>query len=432
MRSLTSSSSATLLAFLAVLPSASGAAAPLQEMSASDLKSMGKAMQEYFEELDSPKKLAKAREDLVKGLEKAGKKLVGKSGDTMSAALSLHEDLGKILAASYGYKNMRGGKVETNTIETRAGEIEYALWLPSGYKPSSGPYPLVLLVPDTKQSLVNPGSQFLSEYWTESDLRDNAILAAVTMPEDTAVWGEQFVEDGNGERTEGGISYLMRVFGDVTNQVAFDPDRVYLAGRGAGVPVVMKLGSLFPQLFAGVIGRAGDVGEVTWQNFQNLPTLLLGAGGQATAFEEAAKGGGYDNVTLKPAADAPEVWGWMQEHPRVSNPAKVHLVPGSPIPNRAYWLQVPPMDVQEGTYIKGEVDRATNTITIEGAGVRRVILYFNDVLVDLDQPVKIVLNGQEQSTVIPRSLDTFLNLSVQAANDAGRLYVAVRDFDLPE
>ena len=54
------------------------------------------------------------------------------------------------------------------------------------------------------------------------------------------------------------------------------------------------------------------------------------------------------------------------------------------------------MDVEEGTYVKGEIDRATNTVRIEGNGVRDVVLYLNDVLVDMGQPLKVVLNGEEQ------------------------------------
>ena len=80
--------------------------------------------------------------------------------------------------------------------------------------------------------------------------------------------------------------------------------------------------------------------------------------------------------------------------------------------------------------ITAEADRASNTITITGEGVESVMIYFNDELVDLDKPVKIVLNGREREDVIPRSLDDLLALIVRGTSDSGKIYVARRSYDL--
>ena len=70
----------------------------------------------------------------------------------------------------------------------------------------------------------------------------------------------------------------------------------------------------------------------------------------------------------------------MQEHPRAANPARVTLVPGSPIPNKAYWVEIPPIDAEGGASITAEADRESNTVTVTANGVDTVTLYFNDKL----------------------------------------------------
>jgi hypothetical protein len=209
---------------------------------------------------------------------------------------------------------------------------------------------------------------------------------------------------------------------------AVDADRVYLVGRGPGVAAAMSLASRYPHLFAGVVGQAGDVGEVEWQNFRNLPTFLQGGGAEATAFFQAIDAE-YKNCTEKADVEPAEIWAWMQQNPRVSNPTVVTLKPGSPIPNKAYWIEIPPTDASDVT-IKAVADRATNTITVTGTGVEAITIYFNDLLVDLDKPVNVILNGREQEALIRRSVDEMLALIVRGTSDSGKIYVARRVYDI--
>jgi hypothetical protein len=201
------------------------------------------------------------------------------------------------------------------------------------------------------------------------------------------------------------------------------------------VETCFVVGSMFPHLFAGVAGRAGDTGQADWRNFRSLPTLVFAGGAKATAFEEQSRAAGYDSCTLKsevkPEAVDGELAAWMAQHPRTAYPTKVSLFPGSPIPSRAYWVEVPPKESEPGTVVHAEVDRATNTFQITTKGVDRVTLYLNDVLCDLDKPLKVVINGQAQETLVPRSLETFLELLVKNVCDPARVYVAARAFNVP-
>ena len=70
-------------------------------------------------------------------------------------------------------------------------------------------------------------------------------------------------------------------------------------------------------------------------------------------------------------------------------------------------------------------------MTVTANGLSTVTLYFNDELVDLDQPIKLVLNGTTQEVLVPRSVDDFLSLIERGTSDSGKLYVARGTYDLP-
>jgi hypothetical protein len=408
------------LAALALLAGAPGAAASAQELAENDLKELGRALSGYIEDVGS-KDQDKSREKVLQSLERAGKRVAEKGTDPVQAALARTASLGKALWLAGDYKGQKGGSITTVPVgDRRNPSFTYAMWVPDGYKPSSGPYPLLIAVPPMKDGKPMTGEQFLQEHWLDSAVRGAAVIAAPDMPENVEEWTQN-----------AGIGRLMQTFAHVRDEVAIDFDRVYLVGRGEGVHAALSLAAMFPHLFAGVVGRAGDAGAVRAENFSNLPTFFQGGGAQATEFAEKAKTLGWSNVTLKPEAAEAEIWAWIQEHPRVANPTKVVLHPGSPFPARAYWIDTPPTE-GSGTSVVAEADKAANAIRIQSEGVYNITLYLNDSIVDLSKPVKIVLNGREQEVVIPRSVDDMLNLILRGTNDPGRFYVAARVFDVPQ
>ncbi len=104
--------------------------------------------------------------------------------------------------------------------------------------------------------------------------------------------------------------------------------------------------------------------------------------------------------------------------------------PGVPAPRRAYWIETS-WDGQGTAWLKAACDRATNTITVTGEGVTKLTVYVNDVLLDLDKPVKVVCNGTESVGTIPRNLQRTVDLAASLRNDPGKLYVSFKQFDLP-
>jgi hypothetical protein len=390
----------------------------------SEREALGKAIAKYMTAQTKQKDLDKARTEITEEFNKLKKKLKGRD------PLALTTELGKALWSSYDYDQQskaKKGKVVTfgasyDPSSKDKPQVEYAVWAPTKYNAKQA-YPLILCIPEKG---VKP-TDHLVEKWNSEALRENVILAAVPMPGDDPA---QWIEMGTEEKP-GGAGNLLVVFREMKRMYAIDFDRVFVAGRGEGVTTAVTIASRFPDRFAGVIGRSGDVDDVPCDNFKDLPTLFAGAGAGATKFAECAHNAGYENCTLQPDAQEAEILAWMQDHPRMSNPAEVILVPGTPIPNKAYWVEVPPFDGVGKARVMAKADRTSNTVVVEGEGVTSVILYFNDVLVDLDKPVKVICNGAEHLDQIPRNLTTTLNLMFSSRSDPGKLYTATRQFDLP-
>jgi len=392
-----------------------------------EVKELAAALAEALETYSGApiKKSAKAREDLDVELVSIGKRRKAPKGEEIQAALAMSADLGRALYQTNKFKVLAKGKVQSFTLPDSG--ISYAVHAPPKYDPRSNAYPVCVIIPGLDDSKVMKAETLLQEHWTDGDLRDEVILVAIDMPEETASWTERSTSDDK----PGGIMTVMLSLAEVRRDFACDFDRFFLAGHGIGVPTASHLGNLFPHLFAGVIGRAGEAGEVACDNFRNLPTFFAGGGAQTTAFEEQAKQLGYDNCTAVANASDAEILNWMRAHPRQPNPTHVTLVPGSPIPNAAYWIGVPPTDAGGEAKIEARADRESNTITVEGSGVASVTILFNDQLVDMSKPITVVVNGVSQENVIPRNLDTVLEYMFRGKSDPGRVYTAVKSYDLP-
>jgi len=391
------------------------------EVKEADLRGLAKSLSAWLDaRVNKKEKLEKAEEELADTLAKLSKKL-GKD------ALSLPDAFGEALWMSRDYekaKGIRPGRINEVEYPVADEPFEFAVLTPKKYSAREGPYPVILCIPEEDE---DPKTH-LTEKWLADELRDNVILAAPTMPEDVAAWSESMVDGA-----VGGIGFLLTTYKAVAESYAIDFDRVYLAGWGmAGVETAMLVANYFPDRFAGVIGRVGDVGDVQPDNFRNLPTLLIGAGSKATEFEKRAKELGYEGCTLKPEGKDEDVWQWLQGLERVSYPDEVSLVQGrAGFPFRSYWLEVPRSDGQGDPWIKARLEREANTVHVEAHGIDRVTLYLNDALVDLDQPVKVICNGAQNLDVVPRSLKTTTQLIFKAVNDPGRVFVAEREYSIP-
>lgn len=405
---------ARLALFLALSICAAGAQEP-KRLGDDALKPLAEALAAYLEARESGSGVVAVRAAVAKQVAALGEGAQGVHPLARSA------DLGRAawLARSYPDERRRRGKVlEERFVGGSFGDkgLGYALRLPDDYDPTGAAYPLIVAIPDHDET---PAGH-LRTYWTDSAFRQGAIVVVPEMPSDREQWTKVMVAG-----RPGGLAHVLTARRIASERHAVDFDRIYLAGRGKGVPAAIAAGNYGPQLFAGVLARTGDPDPVDVQgpdNFSNLPTLFLGGGANARAFQEASRGLGHDHCLVEPTGDAARIWSWMLANPRRSHPTKVTVRPGDPFPTRAYWMRV--AATAPDVRVEARLDRGTNSVHFEFRGASRAILYLDDRLLDLDRPVRIVAGGFERELRVERHLPTMLDLWLEGTSDPGSFYVA--------
>lgn len=390
------------------------------QLAAKDHKKLAKLLKEFYEARQDGDEI-EAREDLDNEIARIEKKNDG------FQLVGSPADLELIILQSLSRKdNASKGRAKGFAIKSResawGNEIPYAVHGPKSYKVSKGPYPLVLVVPPAGESKIDV---YLKENWTDAAMLEEAVVAVAGMPEDMAAWPEMG-EPGQA----GGVANVMQVMKRVTDTYLIDPNRIYLVGHEDGASAAMHLASMFGDRFAGVATLGGDVDGTSATNFRNLPTMIAGGGSGATAFEDDVEARGYGNCTRLGEYTLPDFWQWANPLTRKLMPGELFISPPNEYAGKAYWLEAQGFDPNESPMVTGSVDRETNTITLTGTGVTSVWISFNDRLVDLSQPVTVVLNGESQQHEIQRNLTMALN-TVFKTGDAGRVMLARMKYDFP-
>jgi poly(3-hydroxybutyrate) depolymerase len=214
----------------------------------------------------------------------------------------------------------------------------------------------------------------------------------------------------------------------ITNLIVFegiDPNKVYINGYSAGGDGVYQLGPRMADSWAGAAMSAGHPNDASPLNLRNL-AFAIHVGGNDTAYERNLKGaewgemledlaaadpGGYVNqwqvhaglphwMNLEDAVAIP----FVQMHVRDPIPKKVVWRQVDVLHPRLYWLAVDTSKVKKGSLLRAEY--AGNEVTLsEASDVPQVRVRFTDAMLDLDQPVRVLLAGRELSaTVVPRTI----------------------------
>ena len=375
-------------------------------------REFGKGVETYLEARSSGTDVQAVRADIVQLHAQLGESLGGVEPLRQFQELSRAVLEGRRSRAP----KVRRGKVCEDVLAHgsfgRAG-MELAYRIPKEYDPAARNYPLILAIPDAGQE---PAAHLRSD-WRHLELLEQAILVCPRMPEERTEWDRVMVEG-----RPGGLSHVLSALRFATERFAVDSDRIYVAGRGKGVPAAIAAGNYSPQRFAGIVGRAGDAGDLGPDNFENLPTYFAGGGARAAAFQEALREQGVDNCRLDPTGQEAQVWAWIEQHPRRTYPQAVRLVVGKPFPTRSYWLKVAP--TAPDAWARGSIVRDTNTVRIESHGVSHVTLYLNDALVDLGRSVQLNINGVHRIFEPVRSLSLMLDGFLDGVSDPACIYVS--------
>lgn len=387
-------------------------------LSDKDIKKLSGEVADWYEAIAEGKGKREAEEKVREELEK----LNGKNRKLKdSTLLAYPEDLGAMIYLSNKYDRKQpkrgAGKVEERTIDNGArGTVEYAVWSPPKYRAKSGPYPLVITLPEEGEK----PKAHITNHWVDGTFKDGTIIASPKMPGDSSKWSG--VE---------GLTAVMLTLRNVSEIYAIDFDRVFLGGRRLGGEAALQIANMFPSRFAGAFCWAGDAGEgIPVENLKHMPVFISGGGSHATEFETRAKDAEQDNVTLMSGGAEADIIEWMSGIRRNSYPTSFSLIPGATFPTNAYWLQVPRLSDVEGVRIDVEVNREENTITLNGTGLTEATLYLSDAIIDLDRPVTVIANGKRSEDQFERSFRVFLDMLYAGKVDPGRVFVASKTYYL--
>jgi len=392
------------------------------KLKAADHKNLGKLVGDYYEAYEAEKGIQEKLAKLVEQIEATDKK-------TKTKALSLVEDWEEVFRVVTsdrlkGSLKLKKGEVASVKAKNPNGsEVAFAYSVPKVYPPKNGVLPLVLTVPDAGE---DPAAH-LNAQWNDPGLRESAILVAVTMGSDTTAWGKF----GSPE-SPGGVFPVMNTLGVVRREFAVDFNRTFVAGAGQGFAAAETTASVFPHCFAGLIGL-GNVAasdDEHYTNFRSLPTLLVKGGDGATAIKAKIDELNYANCELAPEGGVAEVAAWIGKTVRHAYPLQFEFVPTSDYSKRAHWISISGFTATEHPRIDAKADRATNTVTITAQKLTDVTIYLNDVLVDLDKPVKFVINGTTQEQTVARSAEKMIKNQFNEG-DWGRLFTAYVSEPIP-
>lgn len=207
-----------------------------------------------------------------------------------------------------------------------------------------------------------------------------------------------------------------------------NPDQVYLMGYSAGGNGVYQLAPRLADRFAAASTMAGHPSHASPLGLRNLPFAMF-AGAEDAAYQRnimaAEWGRKLDALARQDPGAYPhrlnlypglghwmegkdaEAVPWMAKFTRNPWPKKIVWCQSDRLHERFYWLALPEGVAKPGLTIRAGVER--NVITVDAPDVTRIILRLHDRLVDLDQPLQVVLNG---GTVfagkVPRQADAIL------------------------
>jgi len=214
---------------------------------------------------------------------------------------------------------------------------------------------------------------------------------------------------------EGHIDPLFQALIDAQVTInGVDPNRVYLMGYSAGGDGVWQLAPRMADRFAAAAMMAGHPNESSVLGLRNLPFAIF-MGGADAAYDRnkiaadktaeldrlnAADPGGYVHMSrIYPGLphwmnrkDA-EALPWMAGFTRNPWPKRIVWLQDDVTHDRFYWLHIPDAAAAKaGDQIIAAVEG--QTITLAGTVPAGTTLRLSDQLLNLDKPVKVIVNGR--------------------------------------
>ena len=256
---------------------------------------------------------------------------------------------------------------------------------------------------------------------------DEGIMLAPRAPTNTwNLWHERHVDD-----------FFDRLIEDMIVLENVDPDRVYLTGYSAGGDGTFQLAPRMADRFAAAAMMAGHPNDASALSLRNLP-FAVQMGGDDAAYDRNKMAGewkktlallhqddpdGYINkVDIYPGLghwmnrrDAAAV-DWMGQFTRNARPDKVVWKQDDITHDRFYWLAV--NSPTAGALVVATRDG--QSISAQSDELDSVIVRLDDEMLDLDQPVQIVVGDQlRHNARLPRTIATMQKTLAERGDPRG-------------
>jgi hypothetical protein len=276
--------------------------------------------------------------------------------------------------------------------------LRLSLSLPTGYAhlaevrrlPETPPYPAIVTLHESEDYEDStgrkkfPGMEVLRRRWSRDDPALRPVLDGwfVFAPVATRA---QFIQDGRLRPDRVPLEELWRRY-------HVDLDRIVLEGGTEA----LTFAAAQPNYLAGVIvrGATADIDKEVVRNVGHLPVYVVG---DAPAVKTLAAGGHPASLlTTGPLQGLPA---WLGKLPRRAIPRDFHWTVKDPdVHTFAHWINLEVLDPTATNYELRvrclDTKEDPNTVRIDCAGVVEITAFLSDQLVDLDRPVRLVVNGE--------------------------------------
>ena len=237
------------------------------------------------------------------------------------------------------------------------------------------------------------------------------------------------------------------VLDSVSRRVRIDPNAIVSTGVSLGANFSIGYAAARPDRFAAIapVSSEGEFREPLLRNLAHTPMFAVSGARDRNirtidgprAMNRILEDFDYD-VTYRELADRghegfhplyPEILEWAAKRTRNPNPVSVLRVPHRgifPLARRVFWVET---DTRQGV-VRAEI-RPGNRIELKVRWARSVVLYLNDHLVDLDEAVAVVINGEP---VQEKKLERSIALGLEQARllrDRGRSYSVALPVQVP-
>lgn len=371
------------------------------------------------------RKAAKQREKARAAKRKFNKAFLAE-GEKAGTILRSVPDLLSIFRDCFPYaKQSNGGRVREDKLSKGSKET-YAFRFPQKYEPTKRSYPLVYVLPPKVGKGWGKKKELIDQLWPKDTAPKAHEEFVVLMPrfEDDAPLNEEVEPSEIPTEARQLKVHFLRNLGNIFKRFRVDTDRVYLQACGDSIPFALRMASLYSDRFAGLIlvdpKQSEFDGTTVFSNLTGLGVAIAASGddkkhadGIAKAMEEA----GVKNIKRIDASGmagfgskSGELYTWLEGVKRQLYRRSFTHTPATDRGWQAYWCQIltaeylADVKLSERPMVKVSADREKNRIEIEGRNVSKVLLYLNDILVDLEKDITLVLNGQVKTVRAQRSL----------------------------